>query len=95
MKRYQMLIGGEWVDAEGGATFESENPFLGGPWAVVPRATPADVDRAVGAAFDAFRAPEWRRLSASARGALLRRLGDAWRARPTVWPRSRPATTAS
>ena len=27
-------------------------------------------------AFGAFRAPEWRRLSASARGALLRRFGD-------------------
>ena len=76
MKRYQMLIGGEWLDAEGGATFESENPFLGGPWALIPRATPADVDRAVEAAFGAFRAPEWRRLSASARGALLRRFGD-------------------
>ena len=76
MKRYQMLIGGEWVDAEGGATFESENPFLGGPWALVPKATPADVDRAVEAAFDAFRAPDWRRISASARGAILRRLGD-------------------
>jgi aldehyde dehydrogenase (NAD+) len=77
MKRYQMLIGGEWLDAEGGETFESENPFLGGPWALIPRAVPADVDRAVEAAFGAFRAPEWRRLSASARGALLHRLGDA------------------
>ena len=76
MQRYQMLIGGEWVDAASGETFESENPFLGGPWARVPRAAPADVDRAVEAAFDAFRAPGWRRMSASARGALLRRLGD-------------------
>ncbi len=76
MQRYQMLIGGEWVDAASGETFESENPFLGGPWARVPRAAPADVDRAVEAAFDAFRAPGWRRMSATARGALLRRLGD-------------------
>jgi acyl-CoA reductase-like NAD-dependent aldehyde dehydrogenase len=76
MQRYQMLIGGEWVDAASGETFESENPFLGGPWARVPRAAPADVDRAVEAAFDAFKARGWRRMSASARGALLRRLGD-------------------
>ena len=41
MQRYQMLIGGEWVDAEGGATFESENPYLGAPWALIPRATPS------------------------------------------------------
>ena len=76
MKRYQMLIGGEWVDAAGGETFESENPFLGAAWALVPRATPADVDRAVEAAADAFRAHGWRRMSASARGALLHRFGD-------------------
>jgi hypothetical protein len=31
MQRYHMLIGGEWVDAASGETFESENPFLGGP----------------------------------------------------------------
>jgi aldehyde dehydrogenase (NAD+) len=76
MQRYQMLIGGEWVDAASGETFESENPYLGGPWALVPRAGPADVERAVEAAFEAFKAPGWRRMSASARGALLRRLGD-------------------
>jgi acyl-CoA reductase-like NAD-dependent aldehyde dehydrogenase len=76
MKRYQMLIGGEWVDAEGGGTFESENPYLGAAWALVPKATPADVDRAVEAASDAFRAQGWRRMSASARGALLHRFGE-------------------
>jgi aldehyde dehydrogenase (NAD+) len=71
-----MLIGGEWVDAAGGETFESENPFLGAAWALVPKAGPADVDRAVEAAADAFRAQGWRRMSASARGALLHRFGD-------------------
>ena len=76
MQRYRMLIGGEWVEAEGGATFESENPYLGAAWALIPKATPGDVDRAVEAAFDAFRAPGWRRMSASARGALLQRLAD-------------------
>jgi (Z)-2-((N-methylformamido)methylene)-5-hydroxybutyrolactone dehydrogenase len=90
MQRHQMLIGGEWVDAEGGAVFESENPFQGGPWALVPRATPGDVDRAVEAAYDAFRATGWRRMSTSARGALLRRFGDI-----VASPSSRPATTAS
>ena len=55
MKRYQMLIGGEWVDADGGETFETDNPFLGAAWALVPRAEAADVDRAVEAARKAFR----------------------------------------
>jgi acyl-CoA reductase-like NAD-dependent aldehyde dehydrogenase len=76
MKQYKMLIGGEWVDASGGETFESENPFLGAAWARVPRGQAADVDRAVEAARKAFASAQWRALSASARGALLRRLGD-------------------
>jgi (Z)-2-((N-methylformamido)methylene)-5-hydroxybutyrolactone dehydrogenase len=95
MKRYQMLIGGEWVEAEGGATFESENPFLGGPWALVPRATPADVERAVAAAYEAFRAPDWRRISASARGAILRRLGDVVTREADRLAELETATTAS
>jgi aldehyde dehydrogenase (NAD+) len=76
MKRYQMLIGGEWVDAQSNDTFETENPFLGATWALVPRSAPADVDRAVAAARTAFRHPSWSGLSATARGALLRRLAD-------------------
>ena len=76
MHRYQMLIGGGWVDAAGGGSFETENPFLGRAWALVPRATDEDVDRAVQAARAAFQAPSWRRISASARGALLRSLAD-------------------
>ena len=76
MKRYQMLIGGEWVDAEARETFETENPYLGAAWAFVPRAKSADVDRAVEAAWKAFRAPSWAKISATARGALLRKLAD-------------------
>ena len=76
MKQYKMLIGGEWVEASSGETFESENPFLGGPWARVPRARAEDVHRAVEAARKAFSTPAWRGLSATARGTLLRRLGD-------------------
>ncbi len=76
MKRYQMLIGGEWVDAEAREAFETENPYLGAAWAFVPRAKGADVDRAVEAALKAFRAPSWARINATARGALLRKLAD-------------------
>ena len=41
MNRYRMLIGGEWVEAASGETFESDNPFLGAAWALAPRAAPA------------------------------------------------------
>ena len=76
MDKNQMLIGGRWVGAAGGETFETENPFLGSAWAQVPRGTVADVDAAVDAAHTAFRDKSWRGLTASARGALLRKLGD-------------------
>jgi aldehyde dehydrogenase (NAD+) len=71
-----MLIGGEWVAPAEGRWLESFNPFTGKPWALVPRASPTDVDRAVKAARTAFKAPSWRSITGSARGALLRRLGD-------------------
>ena len=55
MNPYQMLIGGEWVDATGKERFESENPFLGEAWALIPRGNAADVDRAVDAVSRAAR----------------------------------------
>ncbi|HUA21335.1 MAG TPA: aldehyde dehydrogenase [Bryobacteraceae bacterium] len=75
MKKHQMLIGGKWVDPASGDWFESLNPFTGKPWALVPRGSKPDVDRAVDAAECAYRG-EWRKLTATARGALLRKLGD-------------------
>jgi aldehyde dehydrogenase (NAD+) len=74
--KYQMYVGGEWVDAASGGWFESDDPYRGEPWALVPRGTAGDVDRAVRAAHRAFTAGEWPRMTASRRGALLRRLGD-------------------
>jgi acyl-CoA reductase-like NAD-dependent aldehyde dehydrogenase len=75
VKKHQMLIGGKWVDPASGEWFESVNPFTAKPWALVPRGTKDDVDRAVGAAKCAFHG-DWRKLTASARGALLHKLGD-------------------
>ena len=71
-----MHVGGEWIDAGSGDYFESDNPYLGEPWALIPRGTAEDADRAVRAAHAAFTSGEWPRLTASKRGALLRRLGD-------------------
>jgi acyl-CoA reductase-like NAD-dependent aldehyde dehydrogenase len=76
LTKYKMFIGGEWVDAASGATFESLNPYTGKPWALIPRAGPADVDRAARAAHKAFTEGEWPKLTATQRGALLRKLGD-------------------
>jgi aldehyde dehydrogenase (NAD+) len=76
LTRYQMYIDGQFVDAASGDCFESDDPFLGSPWALIPRGTAADVDRAVAAAHRAFTSGDWPKLTASRRGALLRRLGD-------------------
>jgi aldehyde dehydrogenase (NAD+) len=71
-----MYIDGEWVEPASGDYFESDNPYLARPWALIPRGGAADVDRAVQAASRAATSGEWPRLTASRRGALLRRLGD-------------------
>jgi acyl-CoA reductase-like NAD-dependent aldehyde dehydrogenase len=75
LQRFSMLIGGEAVGALSGATFESQNPYTGRPWAVVPDGGPADVDAAVGAARAALDG-EWGQLTGFARAALMRRLAD-------------------
>src|SRR4051812_12697947 len=69
-----MLIGGEWVDARSGATFESINPFTARPWATIPRAGAGDGDAAVRAARGAFAA--WGRTTAVSRARLMRRLAE-------------------
>lgn len=74
LRRFQNYIDGEFED--GSASFESVNPASGAPWAVMPAASAADVDRAVQAAHRAFNAPSWADLTASQRGKLLYRLAD-------------------
>ena len=76
LTRYQMYVDGRFTDAASGEVFESDDPYRGHAWALIPRGSAADVDRAVRAAHAAFTAGEWPRLTASRRGALLRRLAD-------------------
>ncbi len=75
LQKHQMLIGGAWVGPAGGEFIESENPFTGKAWALIPRGGPSDVESAVDAAWQAFRGP-WRSMTATARGAILRRFAD-------------------
>jgi len=73
---YQLYIDGAWCDASGGETFESVNPATGEPWARMPAASEADVDRAVAAAKRALYDGPWSRMTATQRGKLIRRLAD-------------------
>lgn len=74
MQQFQQYIDGAFCDAS--AQFDSLDPATGQPWAKMPSATPTDVNRAVDAAEQAFLAPEWAGLTATARGKLLLRLAD-------------------
>jgi betaine-aldehyde dehydrogenase len=77
MARYQMLIGGEWVDAASGATRELRDPGNGELVARAPEAGREDAARAIQAARDAFDKGPWRRTSALDRGKLLFKLAEA------------------
>jgi len=73
--REKMFIGGAWIDAADGRTFDVETPAKRGQViARVPRAGAADVDRAVKAAQAAF--PAWRAMPPRERGRLLLRIAD-------------------
>ena len=76
MTRYRMFIGGQWVDAVSGETFESFNPYTGKPWAEIPKGSAEDVNRAVEAASQAFRTGDWPAMTATARGHMIRSFAD-------------------
>src|SRR5213596_1985430 len=66
---FKNFIGGEWVDAVSGETFESTSPATGETIGIFPRSGPKDVDRAVAVAKEAF--AEWRLVPAPKRGEIL------------------------
>jgi succinate-semialdehyde dehydrogenase/glutarate-semialdehyde dehydrogenase len=73
--RSQCLIDGRWVDAADGATIPVTDPVDGRTIGSVPRLDAATVQQAIDAAAAAW--PAWRRQSAKARAALLRRWFEA------------------
>ncbi len=80
MKRERNFIGGQWVDAASGKTFENRNPAR---WSEVigtfPLSSAEDVNRAVRAAKEAFET--WRLVPAPTRGDIIRKAGDIMTAR--------------
>ena len=75
VRHFPMLVGGAAREAIDGRLLESVNPFTGRVWATAPLGTEGDVDAAVRAAESALSGP-WGALTASARGRLIRRLGE-------------------
>ena len=76
LARYELYIDGASVAPDGGEYLASQDPFTGKDWAMIARGSAVDVDRAVRAARRAFESAAWSALSASRRGALMRRLAD-------------------
>ncbi|HMN76730.1 MAG TPA: aldehyde dehydrogenase family protein [Burkholderiaceae bacterium] len=73
----QLLIGGAWRGAAGGATLMLENPSDASALAPIARGAAEDVNAAVAAARAALDAGEWGRMAAAERGRLLARIGLA------------------
>src|SRR5262245_57184332 len=78
-KDEQLLIGGEWVDAESDERFDVTNPASGEVVGTVPNGTEADVTAAIDAAADALEG--WKSLPAIERARVLRRSADVIRER--------------
>ena len=76
MQSYDLYIDGQFSKPAGGEYFESFDPYAGKPWAQIAKGGGEDVKRAVEAAHRAFQGAAWRGMTATARGHLLRRLGD-------------------
>ena len=79
-KVYKNFIAGEWCESDSGQCFDNINPadhsdVVG----TFPRSTARDVDRAVSAAGEAFRA--WSLVPAPERGEIMKRAGDIMVAR--------------
>jgi aldehyde dehydrogenase (NAD+)/phenylacetaldehyde dehydrogenase len=73
---YQLLVGGRWVDAASGKTFEDRNPTTGEVLARVAEADAEDVGRAVEAARSAYEEGPWGRMPGADRGRVLLRIAD-------------------
>ena len=70
------LIGGDWVAASDGATFETRDPHDGSLLGTVPRGTADDGEAAITAARTAFDDGPWPRMSPKERAKILHAVAD-------------------
>ncbi len=72
----KMLIGGQWVEAASGKTFDTYNPSTGEVLAKVAEGGAEDINRAVIAARKAFESGPWPKFTPAQRARLLWKLSD-------------------
>lgn len=70
---YQLFIGGRWDDGSDGERFDAINPYTQETWATLAQATPADVNRTIAAAHQAFEGG-WRQTNGLQRATLMNKL---------------------
>ena len=71
VRQTQCFIGGQWVPAQSGKTFDTLHPATEEVICQIAEGDAADVDLAVKAARDAFDNGPWRTMDARERGALM------------------------
>ncbi|MFL6053072.1 MAG: aldehyde dehydrogenase [Actinoallomurus sp.] len=74
----RLYIGGEWVEPAGSGTIDVVSPHTEEVIGRVPEATPADMDRAVAAAREAFDHGPWPRMAPAERAAVVARLTELY-----------------
>jgi acyl-CoA reductase-like NAD-dependent aldehyde dehydrogenase len=72
----KLLIGGKWVAAKSGKTFETLNPATEEVLALVAEGDKADVDEAVKAARKAFEEGKWSKMGPHQRARYLFKIAD-------------------
>ena len=75
MASEQMLIAGEWIDAEDGSTSDVLNPATGEVIATTPKATIGDLERCVAASRAALNSKDWAAMDPAQRGRIFAKDG--------------------
>lgn len=72
VKAYKNYIGGEWVEAASGDTFDVENPSSGEVVATVPKGGREDAHKAIAAARESFESGVWAEMDPDERVRIMR-----------------------
>jgi acyl-CoA reductase-like NAD-dependent aldehyde dehydrogenase len=75
IREWRQFIGGGWIDAAGGETFDDVDPFTGEAVARIPAGGREDARRAVEAAAEAF--PAWSKEPPAERQRIFLQAADA------------------
>ncbi|MCL4299724.1 MAG: aldehyde dehydrogenase family protein [Anaerolineae bacterium] len=78
---YQLYIGGEWLPAATGETYERRSPATGELVGVFAKGNAPDTEQAIRVAREAFDRGPWPRMSGSERAAVLHKVANLLRER--------------